>query len=163
MPRYPRTPYPQDALRVPRRQLAFSDGTPYGKNMNVCGSPLLLLIYRLESPLPEFCAVTSVWRLALGRAPARGGGWSPYSRSRLLVETFQNHPMERPKSEFSARGSCVVSCHPFPAREGDAPARGAGAAVRTVRGSRTRRTATRATGGEGHTHWHACGARCGEG
>jgi hypothetical protein len=39
------------------------------------------------------------------------------------------------------------------------PARGAGAAVRTVRGSRKRRTATRATGSEGHTHWHAraCG------
>eukprot|EP00964_Phaeocystis_antarctica_P104180 scaffold69321_cov73-Phaeocystis_antarctica.AAC.1 len=36
------------------------------------------------------------------------------------------------------------------------PARGAGAAARTVRGTCIRRTATHATG-EGHTHWHACG------
>jgi hypothetical protein len=51
-----------------------------------------------------------------------------------------------------------------PHREGDRmPARGAGAAVRTVRGSRKRRTATRATGSEGHTHWHARVAERGEG
>eukprot|EP00964_Phaeocystis_antarctica_P129419 scaffold93266_cov59-Phaeocystis_antarctica.AAC.1 len=36
------------------------------------------------------------------------------------------------------------------------PARGAGAAARTVRGTCIHRTATHATG-EGHTHWHACG------
>eukprot|EP00964_Phaeocystis_antarctica_P051218 scaffold29867_cov43-Phaeocystis_antarctica.AAC.3 len=36
------------------------------------------------------------------------------------------------------------------------PARSAGAAARTVRGTCIRRTATHATG-EGHTHWHACG------
>eukprot|EP00964_Phaeocystis_antarctica_P025713 scaffold14478_cov73-Phaeocystis_antarctica.AAC.1 len=36
------------------------------------------------------------------------------------------------------------------------PARGAGAAARTVWATCIRRAATHATG-EGHTHWHACG------